>query len=222
MPHAVVLSHTGIAHELGHLEPWFDRHGFTLTRVYREDAPAFPAADLLVVLGSPTSAANGHCAPPAAAEIAAIHEWVTAGRPYLGVCFGAQALAAATGGAVRRMDRPFAGYVEMDLTPAASPALSGSWLTWHEDGLTAPPDGTLFGSRDHADLAFRVYRAWGIQPHIEVTPESAERMLLALGVPELEYLDVLRALQQNAVRDAVRAQDLFDAFLDDVGSSGVG
>lgn len=217
MPHAVVLSHTGIAHELGHLEPWFDRHGFTLTRVYREDGPTFPAADLLVCMGSPTSAAAGHCAAPATQEIEAIRAWVTSGRPYLGLCFGAQALAAATGGAVRRMDVPYQGYVEMDLMPEAPRALDGPWLTWHEDGLTAPTDSTLLGSRDHADLAFRTHRAWGLQPHIEVTPDIAERMLVGLGVPEIQYSLILHVMRGYADRDAARAAALLDAFLDDVG-----
>ena len=130
-------------------------------------------------MGSPGSVADGYCTPPDAVEIALVGDWVGSGRPYLGLCFGAQVLAAATGGSVRRMATPFNGYVEMDLAADAPDALAGPWLTWHEDALTAPADSEVLGRRDHADLAFRVGRAWGLQPHVEVTPDIAERMLVA-------------------------------------------
>lgn len=219
MPHALVLSHSWIAHELGHLEPWLDRHGFTLTRVYRERPKPrpMPAADLLIVMGSPGSAADGYCTPPDAIEIAFVADWVEQGRPYLGLCFGAQVLAAATGGSVQRMAAPFAGYVAMDVTPDAPAELGGRWLTWHEDGLTAPTAAEVLGRLDHADLALRVGRAWGLQPHIEVTPDIAERMLIELGITEPEYADVLSEMRADAPGAAQRAAALLDAFLDDVG-----
>lgn len=215
MPRALVLSHDWIAHELGHLEPWFDRHGFTVSRGYREQPQPLAVADLLVVMGSPGSAADGHCTPPGTREIAFVGDWVAQGRPYLGLCFGAQALAAATGGSVRRMPTPFNGYVEMDLTPDAPAALTGAWLTWHEDALSAPASSDVLGRRDHADLAFRVGRAWGLQPHVEVTPDIAERMLVGLGVPENQYAVILSVMRSHADRDAERAAELLDAFLDD-------
>jgi GMP synthase-like glutamine amidotransferase len=219
VPRALVLSHDWIAHELGHLEPWLDRHGFTVTRVYREHPGALPDADLLIVMGSPGSAADGACPPATQSEIAAVGEWVGSGRPYLGICFGAQVLAAATGGSVRRMATPFNGYVDMDLTRGAPTALCGPWLTWHEDALTAPAPSDVLGRRDHADLAFRVGRAWGLQPHVEVTPGIAERMLVGLGVPQIQFGITLGAMAGNADRDARRAAALLDAFLDDTAAT---
>ena len=219
MPHAVVLSHDWIAHELGHLEPWFDRHAFTVTRVHRERPEPLPDADLLVVMGSPGSAADAFCTPPTAREIAEVGGWVAQGRPYLGLCLGAQVLAAATGGSVRRMSTPFSGYVEMDRTSGAPPALDGPWLTWHEDALTAPASSELLGRRDHADLAFRVNRAWGLQPHVEVTPDIAERMLVQLDVRESQYALIVGVMRDHADRDAERAAALLDAFLEDVSAT---
>jgi GMP synthase (glutamine-hydrolysing) len=219
VPRAVVLSHESIAHELGHLEPWLDRHGFTVTRVYREQPMPLPDAELLVVMGSPGSAAVGSCPPATQSEIAAVGDWVGSGRPYLGICFGAQVLAAATGGSVRRMATPFNGYVEMDLTPDAPRALDGAWLTWHEDALTAPASGDVLGRRDHADLAFRMGRAWGLQPHVEVTPDIAERMLVGLGVPEIQFGIILSVMRGEADRDAQRAAALLDAFLEETAAT---
>jgi GMP synthase (glutamine-hydrolysing) len=219
VPRALVLSHDWIAHELGHLEPWFDRHGFTVTRVHRERPQPTPDADLLVVMGSPGSVADGYATPPDAVETAFVGDWVGRGRPYLGLCFGAQVLAAATGGSVQRMSTPFNGYVEMDLTPDAPDALAGPWLTWHEDALAAPPAGDVLGRRDHADLAFRVGRAWGLQSHVEVTPDIAERMLVGLAVPELQYAVTLAVMRGHADRDAARAAALLDAFLEDTSAT---
>lgn len=212
MPRAVVLSHDWIAHELGHLGPWLEAHGFAVTRITREQPRSLPEADLLIVLGSPGSVAGPTCPPAARAEVKAIGDWVRQDRPYLGICFGAQVLARAMGGSVTRMPVPFADYGAMDVVEGAPPALAGPWVTWHNDGITAPVSSTRLGSHDRADLAFRVRRAWGLQPHVEVTAPVLGRMLDALGVPAGESAAVVGRLQADGT-NAVRAAALLDAAL---------
>ena len=212
MPSAVVVSHDWIAHELGHLEPWLDDHGFTVTRIMREQPRSLPAADLLIVLGSPGSVAGAQCPPPAQAEVEAVRDWVAQGRAYLGICFGAQVLARALGGDVERMPVPFAGYTRIDAAPQAPDAVAGPWTVWHNDGIAAPPAAELLGSLDHADLAFRFGRAWGLQPHVEVTGPVLARMLDALGVAPDAAEPVVAALEADA-SNAARARALFDAVL---------
>ena len=73
---AVVLSHHDIAHELGHLEPWLDEGRYAIERVYRGDEDSIDKADLLIVMGSPTSVATGHLLAPAEEEISLVREWV--------------------------------------------------------------------------------------------------------------------------------------------------
>lgn len=212
MPHAIVLSHDWIAHELGHLGPWLDANGFTITRITREEPRELPAGDLLIVLGSPGSVAGPQCPPAAQAEVEVIRDWVVGGRPYLGICFGAQVLARAMGGSVARMPTPFADYARMQVVRPAPDALAGAWVTWHNDGITAPASATVLGSLPHADLAFRVHRAWGLQPHIEVTGPVLGRMLDALGVPAGESAQVVGMLDADDT-NAARAQALFDTVL---------
>jgi len=214
VPSAVVLSHIEVAHELGHLEPWLADNDFTVRRIYREDRPAIPASDLLIVMGSPTSVATGFCEPAAVAEIGAVAEWNAAGRPYLGLCFGAQVLAMALGGGVRRQAQAFRGYVELDAPSTAPSAVTGPWTVWHNDAITAPPGAEVIGSLDHADLIFRSGRAWGLQPHIEVTPDSLERMAIGLRAQPAEYAGLVQALRSDADGSAARARRLFDAFRD--------
>ncbi len=211
----MVLSHNWIAHELGHLEAWFDRHDFSVTRIYREDQPSVPSADLLVVLGSPNSVAGATCPPATLAEVDAVKDWLDQGRPYLGICFGSQVLATATGGTVTPLSSTFADYAPIDLGDEAPASLGGRWLTWHNDGIKAPAEASLLGSLDHADLAFRIGRAWGLQPHVEATPDVLERMLVSIGTSESEYAPVVAALR-NDDTNATRAAELLDTFLTDV------
>ena len=215
MLHAVVLAHDWIAHELGHLEPWLDRRGFEITRIQREQRRDIPDSDLLVVLGSPNSVAGPNCPPSSQAEVEIVREWLRRDRPYLGICFGAQVLAAATGGSVSTLTHPFSGYVSLERTEVAPSALDGPWMVWHNDGISAPSDATLFGRLNHADLAFRIGRGWGLQPHIEVTPDVLRRMLAALDIDETESAPVVDALEKD-VTNADRAAALLDGFLNDV------
>ena len=207
---AVVLSHTDIAHELGHLEPWLVRNDYRIERIYREHAPALPSADLLIVMGSPTSVASGHCAPAAKDEIDAVADWLRNGRPYLGLCFGAQVLARAGGGEVTRMPSTYRGFHDLALEGVQGPTLDGPWLVWHDDSITAPSDADVIARLPHADLAFRIGDAWGLQPHIEVSPESLQRMAVALGASA----DVYGPLVSSMTVSGASASGRVDQFLD--------
>lgn len=211
MPRAVAISHHDIAHELGHLGPWLDRRGFVLERVYRENPRSLPDADLLIVMGSPTSVATDYCLAPAEDEIRLVKEWVESGRPYLGLCFGAQVLARALGGEVIRMEHTFRGYVDLSSNKAADAGVTGSWVVWHDDAITAPPGAEVLARLPHADLVFRVGNAWGLQPHIEVNPESLERMARALGAPAAAYDPLVVALASDADPSRARVDQFLDA-----------
>ena len=211
MPRAVVLSHHDIAHELGHLSPWLDRRGFALERIYREEPRSLPDADLLIVMGSPTSVATGHCLAPAEDEIRLVKEWVESGRPYLGLCFGAQVLARALGGEVTRMEHTFRGYVDLSSNEAADAGVTGSWVVWHDDAITAPPGAEVLAALPHADLVFKVGNAWGLQPHIEVSPESLARMAIALGAPASAYDPLVTAVASDADPSPARVNQFLDA-----------
>lgn len=195
----LLLSHRDIASELGHLEPWLEGIATGgLVRAYREDGPPSPgqlAGDLLVVLGSPGSVASGHCLAPAQAEIEMVRWWTAGDRPYLGICFGAQVLACAAGGSVQRLPSTYRAYAPLPLEPGAPEDLAGPWVLWHEDAIASPPAATPLARLPHADIACRLGRAWGLQPHIEVTSESLARMLGGLGVHEVVAEEVLAPMR---------------------------
>lgn len=206
---AVVLSDRRVAAELGTLGPWLDDHDVAVVRLNREDEPTIPDADLLIVLGSPSSVAAGHCLPPAQHEIDQVAAWVAEDRPYFGICFGAQVLALVHGGAVTRRESPYIGYVELDVGDA--PAVAGPWVLWHNDAITAPTTATVLGSLDHADLVFRHGRGWGTQAHIEVDADSMQRMGVDLGAPPELYAELVDGLRRDPTH-AARSRALLEAF----------
>ena len=216
MPAAVVLSHQYVAQELGNVGLWLEARGFSLTRIYREDFHGIPEADLLIVLGSPNSVANGHCLPPAGAEIEAVSNWVATGKPYIGICFGAQVLACALGGSVSRMQNTFRGYVELEHSSAA-PWLDGRWALWHEDAITAPAKAEVLASLPHADMVFRVGNAWGIQPHIEFDANIVKRLAAAMEVTQGNW-ELLHDGLSADEKHSLRALRLLDGILESVQS----
>jgi len=207
---AIVLSHRGVADELGHIGEWLSDSGMSIDRVYREDDPKIPDGDLLVVLGSPNSVASGHCLPPAQAEIEAVRAWVAADRPYVGVCFGAQVLARAFGGSVSRMDRTYRDYIDFETAQGAPSVLEGRWAVWHEDAITAPSESEVLARLPHADTVFRIGRAWGLQPHVEFDATIVRNLGDVVGIPEEQWLPLHRALSDDDAGHASRSRALLD------------
>lgn len=223
MRRVAVLSHRDVAHELGHLGTWLDDRGDEVIRVFREDDPTLPSGDLLVALGSPDSVALGHCRTPAEREIAFVEAWLASGRPYVGICFGAQTLARATGGAVHRMPATYRAYTALDhdvldhdVNQSVASCLGGRWAVWHEDAIVAPDAAVRAAHLPHADAVFRVGRAWGLQPHVEFTSAIVERLARTVSVPETDWRGLWEGLRDDEEGHRTRAWSLFDAIVSDL------
>ena len=116
------------------------------------DAEAIVAADLLVVLGGPIGVGDIELFPYLAQEIAAIDARLKVRRRTLGICLGAQLIAAARGERVY----PSPGGVEigfgpLDLTAAGAAGPLGEVagtpvLHWHGDTFDLPGDAELLAS----------------------------------------------------------------------------
>jgi len=121
-------------------------------------------------------------------ELTLLADAVASGTPALGVCLGAQLLAAATGGRVARGHGLEVGWGPVTLTDSASddalfrdlPA-SFSVLHWHGDTIELPPDAVLLASNAaYPNQAIRVGPvAWGLQFHLEVDRTSVETFVEA-------------------------------------------
>ncbi len=144
--------------------------------------------DGLVVMGGPMSARSDEGFPTRQAEIGLLAQAVNRGMPTLGVCLGAQLLAAASGGVVFAGEGLEVGWAPVHLTAQAEddPLFAGlpravTVLHWHGETYRRPPDGvTLASNARYPEQAFRVGpAAWGLQFHIEVDDEAVRRFVAA-------------------------------------------
>jgi GMP synthase-like glutamine amidotransferase len=119
----------------------------------------------VVALGSKASVLDGHAW--IAEEIAWLSAADAAGVPVFGICFGAQALAAALGARVRRLPVPEIGWIEVDTAdPDRVPA--GPWLTRRHDGFDLPPLAYELASNAFGVQAFCHRGHLGVQFHPEI------------------------------------------------------
>ena len=171
--------------------------------------------DFAVALGSGATAAGG--GPPwVEREIEWLRAADAAGLPVLGICFGAQALAAALGGCVHRLATPEVGWVTVD-TADAERVPAGPWLAWHEDGFTLPPLAYELASNAFGVQAFCHGRHLAVQFHPEVTPAIVARLggrrttaIWSAPAPRARTLDAATA--EHAASAARAAEKLFDGF----------
>jgi len=141
-----------------------------------------------------SSVASGYTLGPALLEIELVKAWVSEGNHYIGLCFGAQVLAVALGGNVTRQSDVHRAVEKIDLPGSHH---NGPWVRWHEDFITDAPQATIDSAVSEAILIFHQGNAWGVQPHVELTPEALERMAIGVGVPRADYQPLVSFLVDN-------------------------
>ncbi len=116
-----------------------------------------------------------------AAEKALLRELLARRVPLLGLCLGAQMVAAAAGAPPRRAARPEIGWFDVRLTPEGredpllGPLAPGfEAFEWHSYECPLPAGAVALARTDLCLQAFRVGEcAWGIQFHPEVSAADA-------------------------------------------------
>ena len=146
-------------------------------------------------------------------EVDFVERWLPSGKPFLGICLGAQMMATALGTRVgpREDGRCQIGFIEIEPTEQANGFLAGKLgvYHWHQEGFDVPKGAVrLATGPDFPQQAIGFGKAaYGIQFHPEVAPPVFQRWL-----DEVEDWDKRPGAdpREKQVADAGR----FDAAMD--------
>ena len=137
----------------------------------------------VVLLGGPMNVYEEDKFPFLRQENHFLRKVIEQGLPFLGICLGAQLLAKAGGARIKKASQKEEGWHRVNLNEAGKrdPLFQGlekefSVFQWHEDSFDIPAGGILLASSAVGiNQAFRLgSNAYGLQFHIEVTPEMIE------------------------------------------------
>lgn len=171
---------------LGVLDPILHEHGYAVEAVAGTDLDSVDIVepDLVVTLGSSAGVYETVRHPFISPEIALLQDRLHHRRPTLGVCFGAQLIAAALGEEVRPGATREVGFRGIRPTEAGlrSPLRHFSdvpVMQWHGDTFDLPQGATLLATSDSAGVEAFGVEEWllGVQFHPELTGAMAGRWL---------------------------------------------
>ncbi len=170
---------------LGLIQPWLHEKNATVTatRFFADDPlPVIDDFDWLIVMGGPMGVNDTDVCPWLAAEQTLIAEAIRQGKTVLGICLGAQLIAAALGARVYRNTEKEIGWFAVN----KSNTLNGHWLSrifpeeftplhWHGETFDLPPDAVLLGSSAACRNQGFCYRdrVIALQFHLEMGHEHA-------------------------------------------------
>ncbi len=162
-----------------------------LHRLYEGEPVPWPdPEDWVVVMGGPMSVHDERKYPWLAKEIRTIERAIAGGRRVLGICLGAQLMAAALGASVQPNSDKEIGWHEVRLLPGVGKAslfagFPARWMAfhWHGDRFAVPADARhLASSQACAEQAFEYgRRAAGLQFHLEVSDSDISRFIANAG-----------------------------------------
>jgi GMP synthase (glutamine-hydrolysing) len=175
--------------DLGLLGPLISARGYAIryhdAGIDRFDTGPLMTPDLVIVLGGPIGVYERDCYPFIDDEIAALAARLAANKPILGICLGAQMMAAALGARVAPGPVMEIGYAPLTLTEAGeksvlAPLEKNPVLHWHGDNCELPAGCECLASTQHCPIqAFaRTPAQLALQFHLETEPARFEAWLV--------------------------------------------
>lgn len=226
---AVALRHVAFE-DLGLLGPILSQNGWSVS--YREAPaddlrdPAIEQSDLLIVLGGPIGVYDTKDYPFLLDEIRVLERRLAAGRATLGICLGAQLMAAALGAKVFAGATKEIGWGAVDLTAEGRASClqpladdGARVLHWHGDTFDLPAGASRLASNaNYENQAFSVDTyGLGLQFHLEVDPAALEKWYVGhaveLATARISVPELRRATAVLSDRVRTQAQSIFTMWL---------
>lgn len=193
----------------GSIAGWLQAQGARTRYTHFHADPVLPAleeVDLLIVMGGPMSVNDDAALPWLADEKRFIAQAIAAGKAVVGLCLGAQLIAAALGSRIYPGLQKEIGWFDIVARPVMDQEQHLLRLPettrvfhWHGETFAMPEGATrLAGSSGCANQVFQAgRRVIGLQCHLETTPESA-RAIVEGCAEELAHAQGGRFVQDAA------------------------
>jgi GMP synthase (glutamine-hydrolysing) len=228
MKNAVAIYHVAFE-DAGTLGPVLEDRGVDLTYLQAGRDDLIPAldADLVVVLGGPIGIYEIERYPFLKDELALIEKVVKQGTPVVGICLGAQALAAVLAARVYPGPQSELGWDQLTLTDEgkASPlgVLEGLHiLNWHGDTFDLPAGATRLASTTLTPNQAFSYgpNVLALQFHVELPERDMERWLightLELAKNNVDLAQMRAETARYAPPTNAASRTLFNNWLDNL------
>jgi len=226
MKNAVAIYHVAFE-DAGTLGPVLEDRGVAITYLQagRDDLSPALSADLVLVLGGPIGIYEIDRYPFLKDELAIVETVVTKGIPVVGICLGAQALAAVLAARVYPGKQAELGWDQLTLTEdgKASPlgTLEGLHvLNWHGDTFDLPTGATRLASTELTPNQAFSYgpKVLALQFHVELPERDMERWLightLELAKNNVDLAQMRNETARYAPPTNAASRTLFNDWLD--------
>lgn len=196
-------------------------HELTATRFHAAESLPLPAeVDMVVAMGGPMNALEDDKYPWLRLERLFLGDVIRAGKPVLGVCLGAQLIAAALGAPVLRGEHTEIGWWRLARTGEASIPWPEEVeaFHWHSDTFELPMGAErICQSAACANQGFVIDgRVIGFQFHLEMRPEDIDAICAHCGheVVDGPWIQPLAKLTEQDSGRQARLRRLLELTLD--------
>ena len=163
------------------------KHRIQYTKFYEEfTLPDASAVDMLIIMGGPMDVFDYHVHPWMGDEIEWVKEFINSGKPVLGICLGAQIIAAALGEEVYPGPHKEIGWHNLQFFPSLGDykifkelPITRKVFHWHGDTFNIPEGATRIAASQAFPNQGFIYnnKVVALQFHLEVGPDSVRELV---------------------------------------------
>jgi GMP synthase-like glutamine amidotransferase len=171
-------------------------------------------------------------AAPVLAEQKLLREAMQRDIPILGICFGAQQVAAVLGAEITKAQSPEIGWCQVFATSEAKSETpvaltSGPWMQWHYDRFSVPSGVTVLADSPVGPQAMVVGRTLAVQFHPEATETIVSHWSSGTGAEELDAaglskVELLSETRSQVEGAEIRCDELVDWYISTIAQRHMG